>query len=110
MIRKIFRLKVATICHLHISQSMIWQPFQTVTCETSFNGDHLLFECKNLQLLQNNLRAMITKTLSFHYHNSQRINLELLLGEGDTFFEVALEIRYLLCEFPSLSDIQHTEY
>ena len=89
---------------------MIWLPFQTVTCETSFNGDHLLFEYKNLQLLQNNLRTMITKTLSFHYHNSQRINLELLLGEGDTFFEVALEIRYLLCEFPSLSDIQHTEY
>ena len=49
---------------------------------------------------------MITDTLSFHCHNSPGISFEVLLCEGDTSLEVALKIRYLLCEFFSLPDIQ----
>ena len=85
MIRKIFRLKSG--CNLfpaHKSKYDLATPSNCVTCETPFSEHHLLFECENLHLLQTNLKAMITNILPFHYHNYQRISLELLLGEGDT--------------------------
>ena len=34
---------------------------------------------------------MITNTLSFDYHNSSRISLEVLLGEENTSLEEAFE-------------------
>ena len=111
MIRKIFRLKSShNLLPAHRSKYDLGTPSNCLTCETPFSEHHHLFEYKNLQLLQNNLKTMITNTLSFHYHNSPRISLELLLGEGDTSLEAALEIRYLLCEFLGLPDIQDTEY
>ena len=107
MIRKIFRLKSShNLLPAHKSMYHLAAPSNRLICETPFNKHHLLFECKNLQLLQNNLKTMMTNTLSFHYHNSPRISFELLLGERNTSFEAALEIRYLLCEFLSLPDIQ----
>ena len=107
MIRKIFRLKSShNLLPAHKSKYDLATPSNCLTCETPFNENHLLFECKNLQLLQNNLKTMITITLSFHCHNSPRISLEHLLGEWDTSLEVALEIRYLLCEFLTLPYIQ----
>ena len=108
IIRKIFRLKKSShnLLPAHKSKYDLATPSNCLTFQTPFNEHHLLFECKNLQLLQNNLKTMITNTLSFHYHNSPRINLELFLGEGDTSSEAALEIRYLLCEFLNLPDIQ----
>ena len=111
MIREIFRLKSShNLSPAHKSKYDLATPSNCLTYETGFNEHHLLFECKNLWLLQNNLKTMITNTLSFHYHNSPRINLELLLSEVDTSLEAALEIRYLLCEFLSLPDIQDIEY
>ena len=111
MIRKIFRLKSShNLLPAHKSKYDLATPSNCLTYQTPFNEHHPLFECKNLQLLQNNLKTMITNTLSFHYHNSPRISLELLLGEEDTSLEAALEIRYLLCEFLSLRDIQDIEY
>ena len=62
-------------------------PSNCVTCELHFNENHLLFECKSLELFQTNLKTMITNTLSFHCHNFPRISVELLLGEGDTSLE-----------------------
>ena len=115
MIRKIFRLKSShNLLPAHKSKYDLATPSNCLTCETPFNEHHLLFECKILQLLQNNLKTMITYSLSFHYHHSQRISLEFPLGnslfcsftERDTSLEAALEIRYLLCEFLSLPDIQ----
>ena len=111
LIRKKFRLKSGhNLLLAHKSKYDLASPSNCVTCETPFNEHHLLFECKSLQLLQSNLKAMIPNTLSFHYHNSIRISLELLLVEGDTCFEATLEIKYLLCEFLSLPDIQDIEY
>ena len=55
-----------------------------VRCEPLFNEHHLLVAGKNLELIQTNLKRMIINALSFHYHNSTRMNLKLLLGEGDT--------------------------
>ena len=79
MIRKIFRLKSShNLLPAHKSKYDLATPSNCLTCETPFNEHHLLFECKNLQLLQNNLKTMISNTLSFHYHNSPRIILELL--------------------------------
>ena len=40
---------------------------------------------------------MATNTLSFRNHNSPTISLELVLGEGDSSLEAALEI--LACLF-----------
>ena len=111
MIRKTFRLKSGhNLLPAHKSKYDQATPSNCVTCETPFNEDHLLLECENFQLLQTSLKAMITNILYFHYHNSQRISLELLLGEGDTCLKAALEIRYLLFEFLSLLDIQDIEY
>ena len=76
------------------------KPSNCVASETPFNEHHLLFECKIT------LKTMCTNFLSFHYHNSLKISLELLSGAGNTFLETDLEIRYLLCEFFSLPDIQ----
>ena len=81
-------------------------PSNYVASETPFNKHHFLFECKTFQLLQITLKTMCTNFLSFHYHNSPKISLELLLGKGDTSLEADLEIRYPLCEFLSLPDIQ----
>ena len=111
LIRKIFRLKNGhNLLPAHKSKYDLATPSNCLTCETPFNEHHLLFECKNLQLLQTNLKTIITNTPFFHYHNSPRISLELLLGERDTSLEAALEIRYLLYEFLSLPDIQNIEY
>ena len=111
MIRKIFRLKSShNLLPAHKSKYDLATPSNCLTSETPFNEHHLLFKGKNLQLLQNNLKIMIINTLSFHYYNSPRIMLELLLGEGDNSLEAALEIRHLLCEFLSLPDIQDIEY
>ena len=111
MIRKIFRLKSGhNLLLAHESKYYLGTPSHCVTCETPINEHHLLFECKKLQLLQTNLKAIISNTLSFHYHNSPSIGLEPLLGEGDTCLEAALEITCFLCEFLNLPNIQDIEY
>ena len=98
MIRKIFQLKSGhNLLPAHKSKYDLATPSNFVTCETPFNEHHLLFECKNLHLLLTNSKAMITNTLSFHYQNCPRISLELLLGEGDTCLEAALEILTAYC-------------
>ena len=53
---------------------------------------------------------MITNTLSFDYHNSSRISLEVLLGEENTSLEAAFEKGYVLCNFLILPDIQDIKY
>ena len=99
--QKIFIVKSShNLLPEHKSKYDLAIPSNCLTCETPFNEHYLLFECKNLMLLQNNLKTMITNTLSFHYHNSPRISLELLLGEGDTSLEAALEIGYVLFRVP----------
>ena len=99
MIRKIFRLKSGhNLLPAHKSKYDLTKSSNCVTCETPFNEHDLLFECKNLQLLRTNLKAMIKNTLSFHYHNYPRISTKLLLCEGDTSLEAAKETRYLLYE------------
>ena len=66
---------------------------------------------KNIITTKNSKRKiMITKTLSFDYHNSPRISLEVLLGEEDTSLEAAFEKSYVLCDFLILPDIQDIEY
>ena len=55
MIRKIFRLKSGhNLLPAHKSKYDLATPLNRVTCETPFNEHHLLFECKNFQLLQTN--------------------------------------------------------
>ena len=78
MIRKIFRLKSShNLLPAHKSKYDLATPSNCVACEMPFIEHHLLIKYKNL-----------------------------LLGEGDTPMEAALKVRYILCEFLSLSDIQ----
>ena len=79
-----FRLKSGhNLLPAYKSKYDLATPSNYVTCEMPLNEHHLLFECKNHQLLQTNLKAMITNNLSFQ------------LGT----LEAALEIRYILYEF-----------
>ena len=67
MIRKIFRLKSGhNLLPARKSKYDLATPSSCVTCEMPFNEHHLLFEGKNLQLLQHILKTMITNILFFH--------------------------------------------
>ena len=84
VIRKVFTLKSGHILlPAHKPKYDLATPSNCVTCGTSFNEHHLLVECKNLELFHTNLKTMITNTPYFHYQNSPKVSMKLLLGEGD---------------------------
>ena len=108
MIRKISRLENGyNLLPADKSKYTLATLSNCATCETPFNEHHLLVRCESLELFQTNLKTMITNTLYFHYQNFLRITLELLLGEGGTSLEVALEIRYF-CWSSLVSQIYKT--
>ena len=62
---------------------------------------HLLMNCKNLDLYQNNLKTMVNDTLQMHCDTSVTMNMNIL-GETILPAEAALTIRTFLRDFFSL--------
>ena len=102
MVRKILWLKCGhNLLSANKSRFDTTENRNCAECGARYDKFHLLMNCKNLDLYQNNLKTMVNDTLQMHCDTSVTMNMNIL-GETILPAEAALTIRTFLRDFLSL--------
>ena len=100
MVRKIFRLKCGhNLLSASNSRFDATENPNYAECGVKYDMFHLLMNCKDLDLYQNNLKTMVNDTLQMHCDKSVTMNTNILLEETVLQAQAFLTITILLIDF-----------